>query len=122
MSTRAKALGAAGVIVDGRIRDVGEHREFGFPVFARSSSILGSATFTRASRINVPLRYSDSEDLYINPGDILVGDIDGVVVVPPDLAGEVVQLCRERADMDEKMFEGLRKGERMGDLITKLRR
>ena len=61
-------------------------------------------------------------DLWIHPGDILVGDADGVVAVPPSLAEQVVELCRERADIDEKMFAGLRNGERMGDLIKAFRK
>ncbi|KAM0808586.1 putative DlpA domain-containing protein [Seiridium cardinale] len=119
MSTRAKWLGAEAVVVDGRIRDVNEHVEFGFPVFARSNSILGSNSFTRASRVNVPLQFKG--DLWINPGDLMIGDADGIVVTPPSLVDQVVALCQERADIDEKMFEELRKGAAMGPLIKSFR-
>ncbi|KAH8660267.1 ribonuclease E inhibitor RraA/Dimethylmenaquinone methyltransferase [Xylariales sp. PMI_506] len=120
MTTRAKYLKAEGVIVDGRIRDVNEHIEFGFPVFSAGTSILGSNTFTRASRVNVPLQFKG--DLWINPGDIMVGDADGVVVTPPSLIEEVVAICQERAEIDEKMFAELRKGAAMGPLIKALRK
>ncbi|KAJ0364223.1 hypothetical protein COL26b_012609 [Colletotrichum chrysophilum] len=120
MSTRAKFLGAQGVVIDGRMRDVGEHNEMGFPVFAQGTSILGSNTFTRASRVNVPLQFKG--DLWINPGDILIGDADGVVVTPPSLVEKVVALCQERAEVDEKMFVELRKGASMGDLIKTVRK
>ncbi|KAF9876832.1 DlpA domain-containing protein [Colletotrichum karsti] len=120
MSTRAKYLGAQGVVIDGRMRDVGEHNEMGFPVFAQGTSILGSNTFTRASRVNVPLQFKG--DLWINPGDILIGDADGVVVTPPSLVEKVVALCQERAEVDEKMFVELRKGAAMGDLIKNVRK
>ncbi|KAI9151505.1 mitochondrial dna replication [Paramyrothecium foliicola] len=120
MSTRAKFLKAEGVIVDGRIRDINEHNELRFPVFARGNSILGSNSFTRASQINVPLQFKG--DLWINPGDLLVADIDGVVVTPLSLVDNVVALCAERAEMDEKMFSGLHAGEPMGSLIKKLRK
>ncbi|KAF6789698.1 ribonuclease e inhibitor rraa dimethylmenaquinone methyltransferase [Colletotrichum sojae] len=120
MSTRAKYLGAEGVVIDGRMRDVGEHNEMGFPVFALGTSILGSNTFTRASRINVPLQFKG--DLWINPGDILIGDADGVVVTPPSLIEKVVALCEERAEVDEKMFAELRKGASMGDLFKNVRK
>lgn len=89
-------------------------------MFARSNSILGSNTFTRASRVNVPLQYKD--DLWINPGDLMIGDEDGVVVTPPSLVEQVVALCQERAEIDEKMFVELRKGGAMGDLIKSLRK
>lgn len=119
MSTRAKYLGAQGVIVDGRIRDVPEHKEMGFPVFSRGTSILGSNSFTRASRINVPLQFKG--DLWVNPGDILVGDADGVVVTPESLIEQVVALCQERYEIDQKTFAGLREGAEMGPLIKRLR-
>jgi regulator of RNase E activity RraA len=83
-------------------------------------SILGSNTFTRASEINIPIR--DGGDLWINPGDILVGDADGVVSVPPSLIEQVVALCQERAEIDEKMFAELRNGAAMGDLIRTIRK
>jgi regulator of RNase E activity RraA len=81
---------------------------------------LGSNTFTRASEIDVPLQFNG--DLWINPGDILVGDADGVVSVPPSLIEQVVALCQERAEIDEKMFAKLRKGAAMGDLIRTIRK
>ncbi|EXJ71981.1 uncharacterized protein A1O5_04483 [Cladophialophora psammophila CBS 110553] len=120
MSTRAKHMGAEGVIIDGRMRDVREHREMGFPVFARDTSILGSNTFTRASEVNIPLQFCG--DLWIHPGDILAGDCDGVVVVPPSLIDQVVALCQERAEIDEKTFAALRAGEEMGPTIKRLRK
>lgn len=89
-------------------------------VFARATSILGSNTFTRASEIDVPLQFKG--DLWINPGDVLVGDRDGVVVVPPTLMEQVVDLCKERAEVDEKTFEALWKGEEMGATIARLRK
>ncbi|KAM0415719.1 hypothetical protein ACHAPT_013335 [Fusarium lateritium] len=120
MSTRASALRAGGAVVDGRIRDINEHRELGFPVFARETSTLGSNTFTRASEINVPLQFKD--DLWINPGDVLVGDADGVVVVPPSLIHQVIGLCQERAEIDARTLEALQRGEGIGEAIKKFRK
>ncbi|KAJ3540165.1 hypothetical protein NM208_g5183 [Fusarium decemcellulare] len=120
MSTRAQYLGAKAVVIDGRMRDINEHKEMKFPVFARGHSILGSNTFTRASLVNVPLQFKG--DLWVNPGDVLVGDADGVVVVPPSLIERVATLCQERAEVDEKMFAELRKGAAMGELIKTIRK
>ncbi|KAH8689577.1 ribonuclease E inhibitor RraA/Dimethylmenaquinone methyltransferase [Talaromyces proteolyticus] len=120
MSTRAKKLGGLGVIVDGRIRDVQEHKDMQFPVFARGTSVLGSNTFTRASEINVPLQFKG--DLWVYPKDILVGDENGVVVVPPSLIEQAVDLCQERWEIDEKTFAALYAGEPMGPTIKKLRK
>lgn len=52
----------------------------------------------------------------------MIGDEDGVVVTPPSLVEQVVALCQERAEIDEKMFVELRKGGAMGDLIKCLRK
>ncbi|KAI1404966.1 RraA-like protein [Hypoxylon fuscum] len=120
MSTRANYLGASGVVIDGRTRDVNEHRDLGFPVFARDTSILGSNTFTRASEINVPLQFK--EGLWVNPGDYLVGDADGVVVVPPSLMESIVEICEERAEIDRKTVEALQRGEEMGPTLKRLRK
>lgn len=89
-------------------------------MFARGTSVLGSNTFTRASEINVPLQFKG--DLWVYPNDILVGDENGVVVVPPTLIDQVVEFCQERFEIDEKTMEALRAGEPMGPTIQRLRK
>lgn len=89
-------------------------------VFSRGTSILGSNTFTRASEIDIPLQFKG--DLWINPGDVLVGDEDGVVVVPPSLAEQVIELCQERLEIDEKTLAALGEGSPMGDAIRRFRK
>lgn len=115
MATRLKSVGAAGVIIDGRFRDVEEIQDIGLPLFARENSILGSNTFTKASQLNVPLQFKG--DLWIHPGDILVGDGDGVVVVPPSLVEQVARLCQERKETDAKTVKDLQAGAQMGPTI-----
>lgn len=56
------------------------------------------------------------------PEDILVGDENGVVVVPPTLMEQVVELCQERFQIDEKTMQALRAGEPMGPTIQRLRK
>jgi regulator of RNase E activity RraA len=68
----------------------------------------------------VPLQFHG--DLWIHPNDILVGDQNGVVVVPPSLVEQVVALCQERFEIDEKTFAALRAGEPMGATIKRLRK
>ncbi|ROT42201.1 RraA-like protein [Sodiomyces alkalinus F11] len=119
MSTRAAFLGAQGVVVDGRVRDLKEHREKDIPVFARDTSILGSNTFSRASEINVPLQFKG--DLWIHPADYLVGDVDGVAVVPRSLIERVITMCEERAEVDHKVFKGLHEGMTMEEAVARFR-
>lgn len=120
MATRAKMIGAEGVVIDGRFRDIEEIQELGLSLFARGNSILGSNTFTKASLLNTPLQFKG--DLWINPGDIIVGDSDGVVVVPPSLVDEVVRLCEERKKIDEKTMADLKAGHEMGPTLKKYRK
>ncbi|KAJ5097508.1 ribonuclease e inhibitor rraa dimethylmenaquinone methyltransferase [Penicillium angulare] len=120
MSTRAQHLGAAGAVVNGRIRDQREHKELKFPVFGRDSSILGSNTFTKASQVDVPLQFKG--ELWIHPGDIILGDEEGVVVTPVSLIDQVIAFCEERAEIDKLTVECLMKGEAMGPVLRKLRK
>jgi len=150
MSTRAKFLGAKGVVVDGNVRDLGEHREMGFPVrfvslplppdagkgdllifvahkqvFAKGTSALGSNTFTRASGLNVPVQFTSETQkrpLTINPGDLILADQDGVVVVPVEHAEKCLKICEERFEIDEKTMEALKNGEPMGETLARLRK
>jgi regulator of RNase E activity RraA len=126
MSTRAQKAGAAGVVIDGRFRDINEHRELGIGLYARGMSILGSNSFTRSSELNVPLAYRikelSSAEISVRPGDLIMGDADGVVAIPPGMAEQCVELCEARWAIDEATRECLEKGEDMGPTIKKLRK
>lgn len=125
MSTRAQKLGAAGVVIDGRFRDIEEHRALNMGLFARGISILGSNTFTRSSELNVPVVYENveiDEKVTINPGDYILGDADGVVSVPPSTVEECLRLCQERYEIDEETRKCLENGDEMGPTIKRLRK
>ncbi|KAK3113704.1 hypothetical protein LTR53_008740 [Teratosphaeriaceae sp. CCFEE 6253] len=111
MSTRAQYSGAVGTIVDGRLRDLQEHRDLGFPVFARDVGTTAPAETMRVAAIDEPVRlHSDDQDAVIYPGDILVGDINGVVCIPRDLVGKVLELIPSQVEADEKVAADIRKG------------
>jgi 4-hydroxy-4-methyl-2-oxoglutarate aldolase len=98
MSTAAKARGLGGLVIDGSVRDFSLLGEVGFPVFARGLSIRGTAKDRDAGGwINAVTEFGD---LSVSPGDLVVGDADGVVVVPRTVAAEVVAAARQR-DVDE---------------------
>ncbi|KIK67146.1 hypothetical protein GYMLUDRAFT_101788, partial [Collybiopsis luxurians FD-317 M1] len=117
MSAGAQARGALGVIIpgSGRCRDLAEHRELGFSVFARGHSTVGQSPFTRPSAINIPLELvPDGETTFpltqVNPGDWIVADEDGVVCVPKELETMVVELATKSRRIDEKCMEDIKAG------------
>ncbi|KAJ5111400.1 hypothetical protein N7532_001935 [Penicillium argentinense] len=125
MSTRAQKLGAAGVVIDGKFRDIEEHKALDIGLFARGISILGSNTFTRSSELNVPVEYVNheiDEKVVINPGDYILGDCDGVVAIPPKKVEECLSLCQERYEVDEETRACLENGEEIGKTIRRLRK
>ena len=125
MSTRAKKLGAEGVVIDGRFRDIMEHRKLNLGLFARDVSILGSNTFTRSSELGVPVEYTIDEieeaKVVVNPGDIIVGDADGVVAIPTSAISKCIELCEERWEIDQKTLKCLENGDEMGLTIKSWR-
>ena len=88
MCTTAAAKKLGGIVVDGAIRDVGGIRDLGFPAFSRAVS-PGSCDKDGPGEINVPIACGN---VVVMPGDIVVGDDDGVTVVPRDHAEEVLAL------------------------------
>jgi len=117
MTARAQILGVQGVILDGRCRDLLEHRESKFPVFARGHSTLGQSPFTRPSELQVPITISDPTlkdgefpSITVNPGDLVLADLDGVVVVEPGMVEKVLELAQKGREVDGKCMEDLRNG------------
>ncbi|KAI8366464.1 ribonuclease E inhibitor RraA/Dimethylmenaquinone methyltransferase [Choanephora cucurbitarum] len=121
MSARAKSKGVQGVVIDGRVRDLNEHREMKFPVFARSHSILPQNAFVRPSEIQVPITLSRESSVIVQPGDIIVADVDGVVCVPRDLVEKVIQSCEKYVAIDDQCMETLKEGYGVKETFAKYR-
>ena len=102
----ARARGGTGVVVSGSIRDVAALRQERFPVFARGVSPRAPQKNTPGS-INVPVHVGG---IVICPGDIVVGDDDGVVVIPRGMAKQVLEKARFR-DRKERESAGSTAGE-----------
>ena len=98
--------GATGIVVDGAIRDAAAFSEAGFPCFARGASHRGPYK-DGPGEINVPVTVGGA---IFNPGDVVVGDADGVVVVPLDgaeyVAGEAKKVAEKEAVMMRQIEEG----------------
>ncbi|MBX3601480.1 MAG: RraA family protein [Rubrivivax sp.] len=93
MTAGAVANGHAGAVLDGGVRDLVEiRRDYGFPVYARSVSPGTTLGRYRTVASQVPVRVGG---ILVHPGDLIVGDVDGVVVVPQARAAEVLKLAQE---------------------------
>lgn len=99
MSFAAKARGIEGLVIDGAVRDVKAIREMAFKVFARAVSPGGTVKATMG-KINEPVVCGG---LRVCPGDIVIGDDDGVVAVPARLAHDVQQMAERRAKEERKI-------------------
>ena len=98
MTAGAKARRHEAAVLDGAVRDITEiRRDFDFQVFARSASPGTTVGRYKTVAANVPVIIGG---VTVNPGDLMVGDIDGVVVVPRDRATEILAMARE-IDMRE---------------------
>jgi len=110
MSAAATARGLAGLVIDGCVRDGAVLADFGLPIFARGLCIRGTGKdFGARGWINHPTLF---DDLVVRPGDLVVGDTDGVVVVPRERAAAVVAAAEARELKEASIVERIRAGER----------
>jgi regulator of RNase E activity RraA len=107
ISMGMQARGLAAFVIDGAVRDVSELRDLGFPTFARGVATAAGDLGGPRGEVNVPIACGS---VVVNPGDIVVADEDGIVVVPPDAAVEVMAAADALHDTHVKAREILRTG------------
>lgn len=110
---QAIKVGLAGLVINGAVRDARTITELGFPVFCRGLSIKGTGK-NQPGKLNVPICIGDVQ---IQPGDIVVGDVDGVVVVKRDEVDFAIQSSQEREEKEAIYRQKIREGATTVELL-----
>src|SRR6185437_9162503 len=105
--TRLMQRGCAGVVTDGGFRDSAEIARLGFPAFHQRPSAPTNLTLHQAIEINVPIGCGDAP---VFPGDVILGDADGVIVIPAHLAAEIANEAFAMTALEDFVTEEVQKG------------
>ncbi|QYU67938.1 RraA family protein [Leptolyngbya sp. 15MV] len=108
MTATAVGMGVRAAMIDGGIRDTAQILQKDFPVFYRYRSPNGSLGRCLISHYQVPIRIGT---VWIRPGDVVVGDMDGVVVVPRPIALAVLERAEEILGNEKRIFQWVAEGE-----------
>ena len=113
LTEQALHMGLAGLVINGAVRDASAIIEMGFPVFCRGLSIKSTGK-NQPGKINVPVCIGDVQ---INPGDIIVGDQDGLVVVPQAEVDDAIKKARAREEKEVLFREQIKNGATTAELL-----
>ena len=116
LATAARARGARGIVIDGYIRDVAQITAMKFPAFATGMRVVDSAGRSIVIDHGCPV---DCGGVMVNTGDIVFGDIDGVIVIPRELEKEVIPLALEKVGKENLVRDELRQGTLLRDVYDK---
>ncbi|EPJ5248591.1 RraA family protein [Klebsiella aerogenes] len=107
MATQAQASGIAGIIIDGAVRDAETLSKQSFPVFAAGLNPCGPTKFI-PGRVNHAISVAGAA---VQAGDLVVGDIDGVVVIPRDEVGTIIELAKGKLEGEVKRLSAIHDGD-----------
>ena len=107
MAAHAQKAGIAGFVIDAAVRDTDDCAKGSFPIFAAGANPNGPLK-NSGGRINWPVSLAGTT---VNPGDLIVGDADGVVVVPRETAAEIVKGAQAKVDAENQRMAAIGRGE-----------
>ena len=117
LSLASKLKGLSGVVIDGACRDVDESRDVGFPVYARAVVPLTARGRIMQDTLNEEIEFGNVQ---VHPGDLVIADGSGVVIIPAARAAEVVAEAEKVAAHEAKMAEGIRSGRSVIEVMETL--
>jgi len=113
MSIEAKEKGFKGVVIDGAIRDLQTIKELEFPVFARNSTPRVGKN-KELGTLGLPISCGGT---VVNTGDLIIGDDDGVVVIPQDNIQDILQAADNIDEKEDEIAEQVKKGGNIGQIL-----
>ena len=116
LSTAANCRGAAGCVTDGLVRDVRKIRALGFPVFHGGIGPLDSRGRAKMVAADVPI---ECGGVRVCTGDVVFGDVDGVVIIPAAVAGEVLERAAAKAVAETRTRDELLQGRLLGEVYAR---
>jgi regulator of RNase E activity RraA len=117
MSTRARRLGAAGAVLGGFHRDTREILQLGFPVFSAGSYAQDQRLRGRVIDFRCTIEFENGAQ--VRPGDLVVGDLDGVLAVPRDHVADIVRLALAKVEGEAKVRHMIDAGESTASAFEK---
>ena len=108
--------GVRGALIDGGIRDTQQILDKDFPVFYRYRSPNGSLGRCLITHYQIPVKIGD---VFVKPGDVVLGDADGVIAIPRDIAYDVLQRAEEIIDNEKKIFGWVAEGQSIEEITEK---
>ena len=118
LTTASRARGAGGCVTDGLVRDIRRIRTLGFPVFHGGIAPLDSKGRGKVAEIDVPVACAG---VLVNPGDLIIGDADGVIAVPQAVAAQVVERALAKVAGETRTREELERGCKLAEVFAKYR-
>ncbi|MFA5663173.1 RraA family protein [Castellaniella sp.] len=116
LSTASQYRGATGCVTDGLVRDTRQIREMGFPVFHGGIGPLDSRGRGKMMNYDLPIQCAG---VTVCAGDLVFGDVDGVIVIPASMAGQVIEQALHKIEQENHTRDELARGLLLGDVYRK---